>query len=85
MINLQEKSTRNKIRPQICQASMDEILLSANLLDSSALFQLYKTRERQFSFHDFLLRFSQTCKFWSSKAALAIAFLAAVNHNYDHK
>ena len=32
-----------------------------------------------------LLRFSQTCKLWSSKAAFAIAFFAAVNHNYDHK
>ena len=31
-----------------------------------------------------LLRFSQTCELWSSKAAFAIAFFAAVNHNYDH-
>ena len=27
-----------------------------------------------------LLRFSQTCKFWSSKAAFTIAFFAAINH-----
>ena len=27
-----------------------------------------------------VLRFSQTCKFWSSKAAFTIAFFAAVNH-----
>lgn len=33
---------------------MDEILLSTTLLDSSAFFQLYKTRERRFSFYDFL-------------------------------
>ena len=32
-----------------------------------------------------LLRFSQTCELWSSKAAFAIAFFASVNHNYDHK
>ena len=32
-----------------------------------------------------LLRFSQTCELSSSKAAFAIAFFAAVNHNYDHK
>ena len=33
----------------------------------------------------FLLRFSQTCKVLSSKAACMIAFFIAVNHNYDHK
>ena len=54
IINLQEKSTRNEIRPQICQVSMDKILLSATLLDSSALFQLYETHERRLSFNDFL-------------------------------
>ena len=36
-------------------------------------------------FYTSLLRFSQTCELWSSKAAFAIAFFAAVNHNYDHK
>ena len=37
------------------------------------------------AFKMFLLRFSETCEFSSSKATLAIAFFAAVNHNYDHK
>ena len=32
-----------------------------------------------------LLRFSQTCELYSSKAAFTIAFFAAVNYNYDHK
>lgn len=32
-----------------------------------------------------LLRFSQTCKLKSSKAAFTITFFAALNHNYDHK
>ena len=32
-----------------------------------------------------LLHFSKTRKLWSSKAAITNAFLAAVNHNYDHK
>ena len=32
-----------------------------------------------------LLRFSQTCELWSSKAAFTIAFFTDVNHNYDHK
>ena len=31
------------------------------------------------------LRFSKTRELWSSNAAFAIAFCAAVNHNYDHK
>ena len=35
-------------------------------------------------FLTFLLRFSKTCKLWSSKAAFTIMF-ATINHNYDHK
>ena len=31
------------------------------------------------------LRFSKTRELWSSNATFAIAFYAAVNHNYDHK
>ena len=31
------------------------------------------------------LRFLKTRELWSSNAAFAIAFYAAVNHNYDHK
>ena len=33
----------------------------------------------------FLLRFSKTRELWSSKAAFAVTFFAAVNHNYDDK
>ena len=35
--------------------------------------------------NNILLRFSQTRKLLSSKAAFTIVFFAAVNHNYDHK
>ena len=33
----------------------------------------------------FLLRFSKTRELWSSKAAFAVTFFAAVNHNYHNK
>ena len=38
-----------------------------------------------FCFYWYLLRFSKTREFWSSKAAFTITFFAAVSHNYDHK
>ena len=47
--------------------------------------QLNKTDMPLISRKYHLLRFSQTCKLSSSKAAFTIAFFAAVNHNYDHK
>ena len=53
-------------------------------MEGSLAYPRYPAGRTNFSYIS-LLRFSKTRELWSSNAAFAVAFYAAVNHNYDHK